>query len=750
MSEDADTRESVDPTIAGLTRQIEQQRLTIAALVAAAERRLDQPAEDSAFARWEQNIALHQVIEERTAQSRSAERLVRSVLDSLEGRLCILAADGTVLGTNRVWDEAIVPGVPAVRTGGNFFDLIQSLGVDGDGHFEELVRSILDGRSRHASVKGRWEFQGVVEHVVVRVQAVRDHESARGVVTVVDITEAMQTQEELHRLTERAQLLALVAEHTDNAVVIQDAEGRIEWVNDAFCRLTGYTREEVTGRHRVDLWHGPYTRTPAFAALRSAIAAGRAVDVELPAETRDGGSYWTHLQIQPIESAGRITRFVGIERDTTQARLAAEQLRATHQQVKDLAEALTGEKAILAGVLASIPHLVYWKDRDLRYAGVNQAFLALRRLGDQADVVERTEAELAVHDELSDVLDEAERKVLASGLAQYDRHVTITSSEGRRRNLLLSVLPHRDHASQGGGSPEIAGLIGVAADVTHIGELERQLAQASRLESIGQLAAGIAHEINTPVQYVSDNTRFVADTVAEVLAALTTVTAVAVAEADPAQAMQSVRDAVGALDLDFLGEELPNALAESLEGLQRVSQIVRAMKDFSHPGAGRAAVDLNRAVESTSQVCRNEWRYVADLQLDLDPDMGTVPCFEGELKQVLLNIIVNAAQAIGEAAAPAGSGPPLPRGLITVSTHREQESARIVVTDNGPGMEEAVRARIFDPFFTTKEVGKGTGQGLSMAYASIVQKHGGQLQVSSAPGRGSTFTVILPLAVGEL
>ena len=170
------------------------------------------------------------------------------------------------------------------------------------------------------------------------------------------------------------------------------------------------------------------------------------------------------------------------------------------------------------------------------------------------------------------------------------------------------------------------------------------------------------------------------------------------------------------------------------------------MKDYSHPGAGRAAADLNRAIESTVKVCRNEWKYVAEVELDLDPTVTAVPCYEGEFKQVLLNIIINAAQAIGEHRATTGN-PAL--GRIQVSTALDGDRVRILIRDDGPGMDEHVRQRVFDPFFTTKAVGKGTGQGLTMAYAVIVNKHGGRLEVESSPGRGSTFTVTLPLNVAE-
>ncbi|MBK6873664.1 MAG: PAS domain S-box protein [Kineosporiaceae bacterium] len=744
--------EDVDRTIARLTRRVNQLQSTVAALLA--ERNRAEVA-----AREAASSALAGVAPD--GPSHAAATLLRCVIDSLEGRMCILAEDGTVLGSNKRWDEAIgALGLPGSGLGTHFFTLTRSLPVSPDDRqrLHDTVLHVLVGEEEHAEVKLRWVWGDDEEHVVVRAHAVNDHDHARAVLSIVDITSAMSIQEELRQITKRAQLLALVAEHTDNAVVIQDAAGRIEWVNDAFLRHTGFhTPQEVVGRSRMDLWLGPFTDTEEFTRLVASIEAGHSVDQELPAQSLGGRDYWVQLQVKPVMVDGQIVRFVGVERDITERRHAEEQLRATSQRVHALAEEVTAEKSLLDGVLASIPHLVYWKVNSrfaqrhdasaLHYSGVNQAFLGLRRLADRDQVIGHTEAELPVHDELTDLLPPLEAEVFQSGIARHDLRVNLHTGPEQRQELMLSVLPYRGQPDQ-----EIAGVIGVAADITHLSELERQLAQASRLESIGQLAAGIAHEINTPVQYVSDNTRFVADGVGRVLTSLREVNDVVArwdvggdAASDP-DLLGAVRTAATLPDLDFLDTEIPSALAQSQEGLQRVAEIVKAMKDYSHPGAGRAAADLNRAVESTVKVCRNEWKYVAEVELDLDPTVTAVPCYEGELKQVLLNIIINAAQAIGEHRATTGS---TALGRIRVSTALDGERVRIMIQDDGPGMDAHVRQRVFDPFFTTKAVGKGTGQGLTMAYAVIVNKHGGRLEVDSAPGRGATFSVTLPLNVAE-
>jgi two-component system, NtrC family, sensor kinase len=202
---------------------------------------------------------------------------------------------------------------------------------------------------------------------------------------------------------------------------------------------------------------------------------------------------------------------------------------------------------------------------------------------------------------------------------------------------------------------------------------------------------------------------------------------------------------LGGLDMDFLAEEVPSALAQSQEGLDRVAQIVRAMKEFSHPGGERTPTDLNQLVDSTIQVSRNEWKYVATMEQDLDPTVGEIPCYAGDLKQALLNILVNAAHAVDERRRVQGCEA---LGKLRVATRRTDTGVVITVSDDGIGMEEDVLRRIFDPFFTTKSVGKGTGQGLSLAHSAIVTKHHGRIDVTSKPLAGSVFSIVLPTIGG--
>ena len=292
----------------------------------------------------------------------------------------------------------------------------------------------------------------------------------------------------------------------------------------------------------------------------------------------------------------------------------------------------------------------------------------------------------------------------------------------------------------------ITGLITTASDITSRKLMEFQLRQAQKLESIGQLAAGIAHEINTPTQYVSDNLRFLKEGCSgfeRLIEAYETLRLAVPEDSDLATRAQIITDLRTEIEIDYLLMELPQAIDHSLDGLSRVSEIVHAMKEFSHPGTReKMPYDLNRAIETTVVVSRNEWKFVADLVTDLADDLHDVPCLPSEFNQVMLNLIVNAAHAIGDVVGKDGAGG---KGRITITTRRDGDWAEIRITDNGTGIPEAIRQRVFDPFFTTKEVGKGTGQGLAIARSVVVDKHQGTLDFSSDMGKGTTFIVRLPL-----
>ena len=286
------------------------------------------------------------------------------------------------------------------------------------------------------------------------------------------------------------------------------------------------------------------------------------------------------------------------------------------------------------------------------------------------------------------------------------------------------------------------------ADVTERKILEEQLRQAQKLEAIGQLAAGIAHEINTPTQYVGDNTTFLKESwegIANLLQLSHSIRQQAETGAVSKELLARFDSVAAESDLSYLLQEVPKAIEQSLEGVQRVAKIVKAMKDFSHSGSReKRSIDINKAIESTVAVARHEWKYVSTVETDFQQDLPLVPCLIGEFNQVILNLIINAAHAIA-AAAKEGLRE---KGTITIRTCRRGEWAEIAVQDTGTGIPEDLRPRIFEPFFTTKPLGPGTGQGLALAH-SVVKRHQGQIWFETEVGRGSTFFLRLPLQVPE-
>lgn len=295
--------------------------------------------------------------------------------------------------------------------------------------------------------------------------------------------------------------------------------------------------------------------------------------------------------------------------------------------------------------------------------------------------------------------------------------------------------------------PDSRGYTWLVRDIAKRRQMEAQLTHASKMESVGALAAGIAHEINTPIQYVGDNTRFLDDAFRDLDAFLEKVEVLlehCQSGSLKPDVIEEVKTAAEAADLEYLREEVPKAIAQSLEGAERVVKIVRAMKEFSHPGTEeKSAVDLNRAIESTVTVSRNEWKYVAELELDLDPQLPLVRCLPGDLNQAILNLVINAAHAIEKRRDDEGKLDAL--GRIGVSTRKLADQVELRISDTGTGIPEELLTRIFDPFFTTKPVGKGTGQGLAITYSVIVEKHHGTIDVETKLGEGTTFILRLPI-----
>lgn len=329
-------------------------------------------------------------------------------------------------------------------------------------------------------------------------------------------------------------------------------------------------------------------------------------------------------------------------------------------------------------------------------------------------------------------------RLLRGDLDRCIRERRFVRADGSSRNVNVAVSVVRP--PDGEGSPMA---IATVEDVTERRQLADDLRQAQQMEALGQLAGGIAHEINTPIQFISDNLSFLSDILGPVLKAVGgSLNAAARLRAgeDPGDVAALLEQIAQDADLDFVAAEAPTALSQSQEGLERVATIVRAMKAFGRPDPSEPEpTDINRLVADAITVAGNEIKYVADVTADLGARQ-TVMCFPGAISQVVLNLLVNAAHAVGESQARTGE-----RGHIGVKTWAEAHRVVIAVSDTGPGIPADVLPRIFQPYFTTKPFGQGTGQGLAMAWATVVNRHGGQIDVSTSEA-GTTFTLSLPLA----
>ena len=287
---------------------------------------------------------------------------------------------------------------------------------------------------------------------------------------------------------------------------------------------------------------------------------------------------------------------------------------------------------------------------------------------------------------------------------------------------------------------EHPGFLLIGADITERRLLEDQVGRSNKLEAIGQLAAGVAHEINTPTQLVGSNLRFLGkqlDTILGWLDKLHQQKDAAKTESKiPSLIMGSEKD-VTLAQLEYFKQEAPKAIEQSLEGIDRISHIVTAMRFFTHPGSeNKEIADLNQIIQNAISLSRNEWKIIAEIKTDLDPNLPGVECLPIELSQVVLNIIINAIHAIQD------SGEE--KGQIVIVSRQAGELIEVSITDNGTGIPKEIQSKIFDPFFTTKDIGRGTGQGLAIAYTVIVKKHGGTLEFESETGKGTTFIIRLP------
>ncbi len=405
-------------------------------------------------------------------------------------------------------------------------------------------------------------------------------------------------------------------------------------------------------------------------------------------------------------------------------------------KVENRVSELKQQRHLMQNVVDNIPGAVYWKDTQLRYMGCNRAFAQAAGFECAEELIGKGEEELLWTLEDRTKYRQCDQEVLESRRPQLNteecRHIP---AEGLK-TLLTSRVPLVD------GAGHAIGMIGLFQDITERKLLEAQLSQAQKLESIGQLAAGVAHEINTPMQCVSSNVEFLKNCYQQVFHVVDSYRAqLDGPKMDWQERKEQIDRLLHACRYDVLRIEAPAAIEEASDAVERVIDIVRAMKAMSHPGTkDKVLTNINELIRSAAAISKNRWKYVAHLDLRLDETLPDLYALPAELNQVFLNLIVNAADAI---AGKLGDSPH-ELGVITIRTYLQKNGVRIDVQDTGCGVPEEIRHRVFDPFFTTKQVGKGTGQGLAITYDLIVNKHQGWIKLDPRPGRGAVFSVWIP------
>jgi len=519
-------------------------------------------------------------------------------------------------------------------------------------------------------------------------------------------------------LTSLAKQWETIFDASPDMILVLDCKGRILRCNQATAERSGTSKEDLIGQFCFEVFDG-FDCLPEFCSRAG--SPGRARIMTTQIHHHDWGRHFLATRVPLKNGKGKTWGFFYTLRDITEAVGVEEELRAAHSEMEMVLRSIS---SILIGV-GPDERVIRWNHTAEQVFGVSCAEVLGKRF---TDCRIKWDWDLVLPVIRGSLENRESRRVDDIPFARPD---------GKEGMLGLTVNPFIKD------SGETHGFLLLGSDITERKMLAAQLSHAQKLEAIGQLAAGIAHEINTPTQYVGDNTRFLKDSYQDLVGVMGKYRQLldSVKQGTPSpDLIAEIEQASEEADIDYLLEEIPQAIGQSLEGLERVTKIVRAMKEFSHPGTEeKTAIDINKSLESTITVSRNEWKYVAEMVTNFDETLPPVPCLPGDLNQVILNLIVNASHAIAYVV-DERSGE---KGTITISTKRDGDWLEIRISDTGGGIPDSVRHRIFDPFFTTKDVGKGTGQGLAIARSVVVDKHQGTIDFETEEGKGTTFVIRL-------
>lgn len=526
-------------------------------------------------------------------------------------------------------------------------------------------------------------------------------------------------------LKENEEKFRTITELANDAVIMADWEGRITFWNVAAENIFKYSKNEILGGLVYSLIV-PKSYYPVLNKKNQELRQSKQLMNESRLETwaiRKGGEEFPiEVSISSVFLRDKLY-FIAIVRDISERKMAENGLIEAHQELETL---IAGISSILI-CISDLQIITKWNEAAEVKLGIPAEAVLGRPISECGIEWEWAK----IHEGIA-ACSEKMRPVIIDD-------VQFKGADSKERFLRITLSPFKVAENK------FADILLMGDDITERKQLEFQLMQSQKLESIGQLASGISHEINTPIQYVGDNARFLQEAFVDIWGVLEAHNRLmeAAKERYPSdQLVQNLEEHIERVELDYLKEEIPKALEQALYGVDRVSKIVRSMKEFSHPGVSeKTVVDINRALESTITVSKNEWKYVAEMETDFDDSLPMVCCLAGEINQAFLNLIINAAHAIGKVNGNDKNG----KGKIRISTRCCGDSVDIRFKDTGCGIPTHLQHRIFDPFFTTKEVGKGTGQGLSISRSIIVDKHKGSIRFESEEGKETTFIVQLPV-----
>jgi two-component system NtrC family sensor kinase len=543
----------------------------------------------------------------------------------------------------------------------------------------------------------------------------------------IRLREALSEQHRLHKhLSESELRLQAMFEQAAVGMAVVAADGKLLRVNRRLCEIVGYPTDELLTKRFAELTHPEDLAVDleASRALRSGEMASYSREKRYL--RKDGGIVWIKLAVGPVRDVeGHFDYFVSVFEDITEQKRTEAALRESEEKYRGI-------------FAASHDAIMTLEPPTWQFVDANPATLTMFGAKTVADFTSRGPGDLSPEKQYDgrpsgEVAQEKIQTAMLEGSASFEwTHARIDGQEFSAAVLLTRMARGEKQFLQA-----------TVRDLSKQKGLEIELGHARKLEAVGQLASGIAHEINTPAQYVGDGVHFLKEAF-EGYQRLVGQYQRAVEVLDKAGGHEAlvgeIRTTEESIDLAYLQANAPSSFESCLDGISRISTIVRAMKEFAHPDQKeKVPANLNQALQTTLAIARNEYKYVADVTTEFG-DLPAVLCHVGDLNQVFLNLIVNAAHAIGDVVGQSGG-----KGTIRIRTSKEDSFARIDIADTGAGIPEKIRQRVFEPFFTTKEVGKGTGQGLAIARSIVVTKHGGTLTFDSETGKGTTFTIRLPI-----